>query len=1274
MIKLLATVALCLFFGSAISQFEQRLSVPGSFFLEDVTYADSNTVLVSGSNYFGTTINNEKSWRAVNYGGMSVKSTCFPSVNFGIGVGNDGKYRTNTDCAYYWGWSGTNYVGINRDLADVHFITDDRGIVCGELGAVLTTSDQGSNWNNIASGTSAFLNGVYMINDSLSFVCGDGGVLIQLDHDTVFSSQVLGMGIDLKKIQFITDSIGFIVGTQGTMYKTTDQGNTWNSVTLGTSVDLLNIDFNNVNHGAVCGANSTILITSDGGTNWTSAQFATTGDIRAVAFENDLKGYAVGQNFVMYTSDGGLSWARIDGEMQSVHFPTADKGYACGYRGVAHKTEDGGNTWQPMNLNTIQYLNDIFFVNADTGYCVGGSSVFRTHDAGETWTSISNPSTSSLYAVYFSDYNHGVAMGYKSTLLYTNDAGATWQHSYSFSSTIYYRDVQFTNALTGYFCTSNGFVHKTTDGGINWTAQTTGGTGHLTNLHFVNDTVGWAVGGNGRIIKTTDGGVNWTTQNSGVTQWLNGVHFISSDTGFVVGHDGTYLITYNGGNTWIDHTSGYADYTQVFFSSNGTGFATSPGSVHAIGPFTQASTLFARCAGSALSYNTFRPYFDNDDTVSTVVEITRENDDYSNAIIVQNMTVDSLGMVNFVFPDTLSEGIYKTRIRDINDPTNVSLDKFHKVIRPPQLSLTLVDTMLIVTSNEQVTYQWWYRPDAQSFPSYLGNNDTLHLTTTGEYYVNATSQCCDAKIDWMAVGMCNGLYVLESDFLFTSHDTICSGDSIQVNGNFYSQSGTYYDTLTNIQNCDSIIVTILHVEEYLMPTTYLTICENDTVAFGNGSYFQSGIYIDTLSSVNGCDSVLTLDLTVLPADTVVIDSSVCFGNTVTLDGTVFSTTGSHYHILTSSNGCDSTVLLNLTVFGLDTNSVYTTICFGDSVQIGASTYHQTGSYADTLSNINGCDSIINLFLTVLQPDSITLNTSICYGDSIEMGGSFYSASGTYQANLLNISGCDSIVTLNLSVWPLDTMTIDSTVCAGNSVQIGSSVYLLSGTYYDTLLNANGCDSIVKLILQVLPPNTISQNATICSGDTLLVGTSQYTVSGTYQDTVLNTSGCMEIVTTSLSVLATPMVNLGADTLICENTTIILDAGNGYDAYLWNTLDTTQTIVVSDSGVYFVTVTDANGCSGLDSIHVDVNDCMSVSDMQSLGIQIYPNPSNGTFFIAATDETLSAEIYNSMGVLVQYVDLQSGIQEINLMVSGIYFIKFHKSGMFQGSYNIIVTDM
>ena len=152
-----------------------------------------------------------------------------------------------------------------------------------------------------------------------------------------------------------------------------------------------------------------------------------------------------------------------------------------------------------------------------------------------------------------------------------------------------------------------------------------------------------------------------------------------------------------------------------------------------------------------------------------------------------------------------------------------------------------------------------------------------------------------------------------------------------------------------------------------------------------------------------------------------------------------------------------------------------TICAGESYTVGDSVVAQSGQYLFQLESAFGCDSLVNLDLTVLQPDSTFLVETVCFGEVYPVGDSIFAASGSFSVLLANAFGCDSLVFLDLTVLPEIETFLTDTICQGAEYALGDSLFVLPGNYEVLLTSALGCDSTVFLDLVVLDP--IAQIAT-----------------------------------------------------------------------------------------------------------------------------------------------------------------------------------------------------
>ena len=144
----------------------------------------------------------------------------------------------------------------------------------------------------------------------------------------------------------------------------------------------------------------------------------------------------------------------------------------------------------------------------------------------------------------------------------------------------------------------------------------------------------------------------------------------------------------------------------------------------------------------------------------------------------------------------------------------------------------------------------------------------------------------------------------------------------------------------------------------------------------------NGLYIDTLQSVSGCDSILRTELII---DTVVYsttDLELCYGDSALFGGVYYAVSGIYSDTLQAQAGCDVSIF-NLTVRGLNyTYADSINICFGDSSFLGGDYQISNGIYYDTLLSQFGCDSIIETYLNIKPVSFVQDYLSICNSDSV----------------------------------------------------------------------------------------------------------------------------------------------------------------------------------------------------------------------------------------------------------------------------------------------------
>jgi hypothetical protein len=290
----------------------------------------------------------------------------------------------------------------------------------------------------------------------------------------------------------------------------------------------------------------------------------------------------------------------------------------------------------------------------------------------------------------------------------------------------------------------------------------------------------------------------------------------------------------------------------------------------------------------------------------------------------------------------------------------------------------------------------------------------------------------------------------------------------------------------------------------------------------------------------------------------------------------------------------------------------------------------------------------------------TVNIAICDGESHLQGSSVYSDTGTYQDTFSNQFGYDSIVVLNLMVHPVDTTSISANICAGESFGIGTSVYTFEGSYIDTLLNQYGCDSVVQLELEVLPHSEEAIDTSLCSGESIMVGTSIYTSTGVYYDTLTNTIGCDSIIVTTLDYVE-------IDTTVLIGNASIASEQVGAE-YQWLNCDDLS-VIPGATGMYF-TPPDFNASYAVEITYngcVDTSGCttnpgIGLEEFLEEQIVVSPNPSSELFHINLPESINRVELklYDNLGRLLYQAEEK-----------GKSMIELDASDYSSGAYNLLI---
>jgi gliding motility-associated-like protein len=591
----------------------------------------------------------------------------------------------------------------------------------------------------------------------------------------------------------------------------------------------------------------------------------------------------------------------------------------------------------------------------------------------------------------------------------------------------------------------------------------------------------------------------------------------------------------------------------------------------------------------------------------------------------QNLTINTTGQ-------------YAVTVTDANtcansDSMTLSLFSLPVVNLGNDTSICSHDTLTLDAANPTASFVWNSGQTTQ----------TIDLNLVGSYQVTVTDTNTCFNADTLVVSF----YTLPVADL-GNDTTICIGDSISINpnnsGQLYAWSttettetividsaGSYSITVTDANTCRS--ADTMQLSLYALPVVDIqsdtTICIGDSLildAANAGASFlwqdastnqnltinTTGQYAVTVTDANTCanSDSMTLSLFSLPVVNLGNDTSICSHDTLTLDAA--NPTAS---FVWNSGQTTQTIDLNL-----------------------------VGNYQVTVTDTNTCsnaDTLVVSFYTLPVAD-LGNDTTICIGDSISINpnnsGQLYAwsttettesavidSAGSFSVTVTDANTCRQSDTMQLSLYALPVVDInaDSTICSGDSLILDAAnagasylwqdasinqelVVNSPGMYSVTVTDINTCANSDSMLLSLfsLPVVDLGKDTTICASDSLVLNaqnpfaafnwnvgaiTQTLVVSspGFYHVTVTDSNTCSNTDSFTLAFFALPMVDLGPDTVICDQDTLFLDAQNTTATFVWQDGSTNQTYFTLQAGTYTVTVTDTNTCSNTDSVMLNL---------------------------------------------------------------------------------------
>jgi hypothetical protein len=391
--------------------------------------------------------------------------------------------------------------------------------------------------------------------------------------------------------------------------------------------------------------------------------------------------------------------------------------------------------------------------------------------------------------------------------------------------------------------------------------------------------------------------------------------------------------------------------------------------------------------------------------------------------------------------------------------------------------------------------------------------------------------------------------------------------------------------------------------------------------------------------------------------------TACGSYSIPFPDTTFTISGTYTLIMESSQGCDSIITLNLTVLPHQEVIVTETACDQYTTPSGNHTWTVSGTYSEVLVSSNGCDSIITYHLTISESTGGSSEITAC-DVYMTPEGETLTESGVYIYHYMNAAGCDSTHTLNLTINHSTTVFVSMHACDSLISPSGGEIWFSSGTYQDIIPNAAGCDSLITIELTVGTTTFGSWAVDACHSFTTPDGSMTWFESGIYTYTVPNSAGCDSVITLDLGIFsfeaAVTQVDATLTALPASGSYQWVDCDQNYAPI---TGETSETFTALESGSYAVVV-HINGCA-------DTSACVEVmivglEDPEELqDVTLYPNPLKEKLFIRFQRQIPELEILmtDAQGKMVK-AERHSDVSLIKWDMnqpSGVYFITLMSQG-------------
>lgn len=386
----------------------------------------------------------------------------------------------------------------------------------------------------------------------------------------------------------------------------------------------------------------------------------------------------------------------------------------------------------------------------------------------------------------------------------------------------------------------------------------------------------------------------------------------------------------------------------------------------------------------------------------------------------------------------------------------------------------------------------------------------------------------------------------------------CAGNEVQYNGETYQSDTSFVVTYQDVFGCDSLETVTIQFTEALRSDLEVSVCAGTTFTY-EGTDLAAGVSQEfTLTTAEGCDSIVRIEVSPLPTFSEDLALFVCPGESVNYEGVNLIAGQNQVFTLSSAAGCDSVVNVSVSEIIVPTTNLSLSVCPGSSIEYGGQSLQGGSQEQFVFTSSAGCDSLVNVIVAEVIPESIELTLEACAGENVVYQGVEIAPGEMREFTFLSVAGCDSMVTVTAMSYPsLDFELETMASCAGPGTGTVRPINI-SGAAQATAFRVDNQDFSTESLW-------MEQNV------------------GTHSFTIRDDNGCTYAKT--FEIPSIPAIELGVATALfpCAAASLeispqILSGGEDDLQYEWQDGSTLPTVLVDRPGIYEVNI--SNACESL----------------------------------------------------------------------------------------------